>query len=130
MRKTLERCPGCGHEIIISRLRCQACGTTVEGEFAPCKFCRLDDESLHFVETFVRNRGNIKEVERELGISYPTVRNRLEAIIGELGGKSRSHDQRHKAEIEQRRKEILDQVARKELSPTEAARLLEKTERE
>ncbi|MBI4641534.1 MAG: DUF2089 domain-containing protein [Candidatus Tectomicrobia bacterium] len=128
LRKMLERCPGCGNEIIISRLSCQACGTTVEGKFAPCRFCRLDEESLNFIETFVRNRGNIREVERELGISYPTVRSRLEGIIGELGGNRHSQRHHNQAERERRRKEILDQVARKELSPAEAAQLLERIE--
>lgn len=134
MRKVLESCPSCGKDIIVSRLSCQSCGTTVEGKFSPCRFCRLGDEGLSFIETFVRNRGNIREVERELGISYPTVRSRLEAIIAELGGELRSRDQRgqrgqiRQAEIEQRRREILHQVAMKELSPAEAAQLLEEIE--
>jgi hypothetical protein len=59
------------------RLQCTSCGTAVEGHFELSKFNRLDPEQLAFLELFLRARGNIKEVERELGLSYPTVRARL-----------------------------------------------------
>lgn len=84
MRKIIEKCPGCGKNLIITRLRCPACETTIEGNYAPCYFCKLSEESLKFLQLFVRSRGNIKDMERELGVSYPTVRSRLNAIIEEL----------------------------------------------
>jgi len=84
LRKIIEKCPGCGKDLIITRLRCPACETTIEGNYAPCPFCKLPKDSLRFIELFVRSRGNIKDMERELGVSYPTVRSRLNAIIEAL----------------------------------------------
>ena len=84
MRKIIEKCPGCGKNLIITRLRCPTCETTIKGNYAPCPFCKLSEESLKFLELFVRSRGNIKDMERELGISYPTVRSRLNTIIEEM----------------------------------------------
>ena len=81
-----SRCPVCDGEMTITRLRCPQCSTVVEGSFVMDKFSRLSPEQLQFVETFLKVRGNIKEMERELGISYPTVRARLDAILAALGG--------------------------------------------
>jgi len=84
LRKIIEKCPGCGKDLIITRLRCPACETAIEGNYAPCPFCKLSEESLKFIELFFRSRGNIKDMERELGVSYPTVRSRLNTIIKEM----------------------------------------------
>ncbi len=69
----------------IGGMHCAACGTNVSGEFSPCKFCMLDEKNLNFVETFLRCRGSIKEMEKVLGVSYPTVKNMMEAALGALG---------------------------------------------
>lgn len=79
------RCPVCGETMEITTLHCHSCDTTISGHFATCKFCELSEEMQDFVGTFIRSRGNIKEVERALGISYPTVRGRLDAVIKALG---------------------------------------------
>ena len=79
------QCPVCGADMVVTKLRCSHCGTELSGEFAPCRFCRLDDRHLRFVETFLRCRGSIKEVERALGVSYPTVKNMLDAALTALG---------------------------------------------
>jgi hypothetical protein len=84
LRKIIEKCPGCGKNLIITRLRCPACETTIEGNYSPCLFCKLSEENLKFLNLFIRNRGNIKDMERELGVSYPTVRSRLNSIIEAL----------------------------------------------
>jgi hypothetical protein len=55
------------------------------GRFTLCRFCALDEKHLRFIETFLRCRGSIKDVERSLGISYPTVRGMLEASLAALG---------------------------------------------
>lgn len=78
-------CPVCGHGLSISKLNCGYCSTKIEGEFTQCKFCQLPDEQRDFIEVFIKCRGNIKDIEKELGISYPTVRNRLDTIIEALG---------------------------------------------
>ena len=78
-------CFACGGPMEATRLRCTACEIVVEGHFAPSPFARLSAEQQDFVKTFLAARGNIKLVERQLGISYPTVRNRLDAVRKALG---------------------------------------------
>jgi hypothetical protein len=85
MPQALSQCPVCQGELAITRLSCRECRTAIEGDFSPPKLCTLAPEHLEFIEVFVRCRGNIKEVERDLGISYPTVRARLEDAIRALG---------------------------------------------
>src|SRR3989337_2459765 len=72
-------------ELAITRLHCRSCGTALEGEFGVGRFGRLSREQLSLLESFLRSRGNLKELERELGISYPTVRGRVEALLRALG---------------------------------------------
>ena len=79
------QCPVCGERMLVTKLRCSHCGTELSGEFAPCRFCRLEEKHLQFVETFLRCRGSIKEVERALDVSYPTVKNMLDAALTALG---------------------------------------------
>ena len=79
------QCPVCGERMLVTKLRCSHCGTELSGEFTPCRFCRLEEKHLQFVETFLRCRGSIKEVERALGVSYPTVKNMLDAALTALG---------------------------------------------
>lgn len=85
MKKIISRCPVCNRELTVARLKCDACETVIENNFRLSKFDYLSDEELYFTETFIRCRGNIKEVEKELGISYPTVRSKLDAVIKKLG---------------------------------------------
>ena len=85
MKKVISRCPVCSRELTVARLKCDACDTVIENNFSLSKFDYLSDEELYFTETFIRCRGNIKEVEKELGISYPTVRPKLDAVIKKLG---------------------------------------------
>lgn len=79
------RCPVCNEGLQIARLQCPGCGTAIEGLFEQCRFCRLGREQRQFAEVFIKCRGNIREVERDLGISYPTVRNRLEQLLIAMG---------------------------------------------
>ena len=121
MRKILEQCPSCGRDLEVNRLSCTHCETVIQGRFVPCRFCKLSPESLAFVELFVKNRGNIKEVERELGISYPTARGKLNAVIEELGFQVETVEEDESAV---RRREILDRLNRGEMKASEAAELL------
>jgi hypothetical protein len=124
-RRMPGRCPVCSEEMIITRLRCPHCETAIEGTFEMNKFARLSKEHLDFVDVFLKARGNIKEVERELGISYPTVRGRLEAVLEALGYRV---DPAAAEEVnrgkQSRRKEILDALNRGELSSEEAIKQL------
>jgi len=78
-------CPVCGGEMIIRELECPTCDIQVKGSFETCPFCVLNPEQLELIKIFLKSRGNIREVERELGISYPTVRGRLDQIVRTLG---------------------------------------------
>ncbi len=82
----INKCPNCGDEMVITSYRCNSCYTEVSGEFEIDKFQRLDDEDKEFIELFLQKRGSIKDVGEEIGISYPTVRNRIDRIVGKLGG--------------------------------------------
>lgn len=113
-------CPVCDHPFEITELHCTHCDTTVRGHFSTSGFHRLTREQLEFIEIFVKSRGNIKEVERELGISYPTVRNKLEQVIEALGYPA----QQLNTEESKRRKEILDRLNRGEITTEEALQTL------
>ena len=116
----MGKCPVCGAKTEVTRISCGSCDTQIEGHFKPCKFCRLTPEQRTFVDVFIKCRGNIKEVEKELGISYPTVKNKLEDAAAALG---------HKPEAQQtqdggRRREILGRLDNGEISVEEALNLL------
>lgn len=119
------RCPVCGEPLRAVRLYCPACATALEGRFRLCRFCLLTQEQREFLEVFLRARGNLREVERELGISYPTVRGRLEAVLSALGlAPSRGADEEEQAERARRRQEVLDALEQGKITAAEAARLL------
>ncbi|HET7035662.1 MAG TPA: DUF2089 domain-containing protein [Thermomicrobiaceae bacterium] len=80
-----QQCPTCGHPLELRELSCPACETVVRGRWAASPFSRLSPEQQTFLRLFVRSRGNLSEVERTLGVSYPTVRAKLEEVIELLG---------------------------------------------
>lgn len=124
-RRMISRCPVCNEELVVTRLRCTHCETTIEGAFEVSRFTRLSKEQLEFVEIFLKSRGNIKEVERELGISYPTVRGRLDTVLEALGYRVEPAAAEEVAQGKAaRRKEILDSLNRGELSSEEAIKQL------
>lgn len=111
------KCPICQSEIKVTEIRCKKCKSIIQGEFDLCKFCRLNDQQKYFVEVFIKNRGNIKEIEKELGISYPTVRNKLDQVISVLGHKV------EKPVID--KKEILKKLKDGEITKDEALKQLD-----
>ena len=128
----IATCPVCSGELTITRLHCRSCGTALEGEFGVGRFGRLSREQLDLLEGFLRARGNLKELERELGISYPTVRGRIDALVRALGlaeGEPRAPIddfgvEEDEAQPAARRREILERLARREISAEEAAAAL------
>jgi hypothetical protein len=94
----IATCPVCAGELSVTRLRCTDCGTTLEGEFSVGRFGRLTKEQLLLLESFLRSRGNLRDMERELGISYPTVRARVEALVRALGFGPRDDATREESE--------------------------------
>ncbi len=144
--KAPEACPVCGDHLTITRLSCDRCGSALEGAFETlaiaddgarksgplggaargdvARFGRLawlDDEQLEFVEVFLRCRGVIKNVEDMLGVSYPTVRARLNATLEAMGFGS---DEEAPAERRRARREILSELAAGRISADEAHELL------
>ncbi|HEV8229232.1 MAG TPA: DUF2089 domain-containing protein [Candidatus Limnocylindria bacterium] len=117
----VSRCPICSEQLRVVRLECESCGTRLEGSFSLGRFHALSADQLEFLETFVRNRGSFKDIERELGISYPTVRSRLDALIRALGFPSQAEPDREN----ERRKEILRELAEGRIAADDAANLLE-----
>jgi len=138
----ISTCPVCSGELAVTRLHCRSCGTTLEGEFSVGRFGRLTKEQLALLESFLRSRGNLRDMERELGISYPTVRSRVEALVRALGFGPRDGDEASQDEpaasvagegaSAAKRQEILERLARREIGAEDAAvaiRALGRTER-
>jgi hypothetical protein len=119
MRKILEKCPSCSGDLEVTRLNCTHCDTVITGRYQPCHFCKLSTEHQDFLEAFVKSRGNVKEMERELGISYWTIRSRLNDVIKALGFEVEA-PQEDEGEVKNRRKEILEQLDRGEIEVGEA----------
>lgn len=120
MNRSPQQCPVCDEPLRISELSCPACQTRLCGEFPPPPLARLAPEHQSFIETFVRCRGVIRDVERVLGISYPTVRARLDAAVGALEATLAAPP----PDNAPRRRAILRQVEEGTLTPADAARLL------
>lgn len=78
-------CPVCGERLNVTRLGCAACGTELSGRFAPCAYCALTMSERHILHTFLVSRGNLRELARELGVSYPTARQRFADLLVRLG---------------------------------------------
>lgn len=85
-------CPVCGEHLAVSRLGCPGCGTELVGSFAPCPYCALSDADLDLLRVFLTSRGNLKEVEKHLGVSYPTARARFNELLERLGLADESRD--------------------------------------
>jgi len=129
-RDVISTCPVCSSELAITRLQCRGCGTAIEGDFNVGRFGRLSREQLALLESFLRARGNAKELERELKVSYPTVRARIEALVRALGltdgapfsdGEAEFGRSGDSAEL---RRDVLERLARHEITADEAAVLL------
>lgn len=131
----IATCPICSGELAVTRLHCRACGTTLEGDFTVGRFARLSREQFALLESFLRSRGNLKEMERELGISYPTVRARVDALLRALGlgddesvadeldtGAEPAADGAGAAiDAAAARRAVLERLARREIDPATAA---------
>ena len=122
----ISTCPVCSSELAVTRLHCGSCGTTLEGDFSVGRFGRLNRDQLALLESFLRSRGNLRDMERELGISYPTVRSRVEQLVRSLGfgprGDDEATDEATGGEsAPATRQEILERLARHEIGAEEAA---------
>ena len=127
----ISACPVCKNDLKVTKLVCDHCDTVIEGNFTLSKFNYLETEKLYFIEVFVKNRGNIKAIEKELNISYPTVKKMLDDVIVGLGYSLDSELEDEEVEKEKQepkasKTSILEKIANKELSVLEAVELLKK----
>jgi hypothetical protein len=122
MRPAPTSCPICHSELTVTRLHCSSCDTTLEGQFVSGHFSNLTPEQLEFVFTFVRCEGKINRMDQEVGLSYPTIRNRLHEVIRALGYEPGKDEP---SEISQeKRNSILEELSAGKINAEEATRLL------
>src|SRR5436190_12126544 len=112
--------PISGGELVVSELTCEESGISIRGRFEIPRWSRLSSENEQFLETFLRCRGMLNSVEKELGISYPTVKSRLENLLGELGMAPVKEDSGKKDKSSAKRAKILDQLEKGEITAEEA----------
>jgi hypothetical protein len=116
-RKTMvSQCPVCGSGMAVSELTCESCGSALRGRFQIPSLCCLPDDLYQFLLVFIKNRGVIRDVEKELGISYPTVRSRLDAVLAALG----YGEQAGRTDSNQ----VIEMLERGEITPEEAEKML------
>lgn len=129
----LTTCPVCKHELNVVKLHCEHCDTEVTGTFTLSKFNYLETEKLYFIEIFIKNRGNIKAIEKELNISYPTVKKILDEVIVGLGY-SADYDEDEDIKEKENKKDlknqikqtILEQIEKGQMTVNEALEALKK----
>jgi hypothetical protein len=117
-RRPPSNCPVCNNRLATTRLTCPECSTELSGAFTSCEFCVLTDEDREVLRVFLASRGNMKELERHLGVSYPTARARFDGLLTKLGIE-------RAAAPAPTRLELMEQVARGEIDIDEALRRLE-----
>jgi hypothetical protein len=125
MTNYLSKCPVCGQALTITRLHCRSCDTTIEGHFAPRAFDQLTQEQLAFMETFVRCEGKLNRMEKEMGLSYPTLRGRLTDLIRGMGFEVGQEEPTPPVVAEDERRKVLDDIAAGKISPEQALKLLQ-----
>jgi len=117
-----NKCPSCSGKILVTELCCDECKTSIKGNFELPEIACLNEEDDRLLKVFLSARGNIKEVERCMNISYPTVKSRLEALLNKLG---LSQPQ---SEVKRKRLEIVEKLERGEIGATEAIKHLKELE--
>jgi hypothetical protein len=125
MNPVIGKCPICGKELTVTRFECEHCGTEIGGQFALGRIYRLDPNEIEFIEIFVKNRGNAYKVGEELNMPYSAVRARLTEIIRALGYEAGADAKEEPGITPERRKSILDELARGKISSEEAVRMLQ-----
>lgn len=121
MKRMPNTCPSCERMLMVTQLKCPRCGTTIDGEFNLSNLMRLSQEQQKFLLVFLKCRGSIKDIEKELGVSYPTVRNKLDDLLIALGFMESAG--KINEEVVMRRKEVLDKIEKGEIKVAEAVKM-------
>jgi hypothetical protein len=131
MRPIFLKCPSCHGNLVVSQLQCPSCAIAIDGEFAMPALLKLGRAQIDFVEVFLKNRGVIRDVERELGVSYPTVRARLDEVVAALGYQVRSDAPAEGASVEvsAHRRAVLSDLKAGKISPEDALAALSRREK-
>lgn len=119
-----KECPVTGEKLFVSELTSEESGVVIRGRFALPETADLSDDQQDFLTVFLRARGVISTIEKELGISYPTVRNRIDALLTDMGLEPYKGDRR--AERSEEKAKILKQLEEGEISASEAKEQLKK----
>ena len=122
MKASLNKCPVCGEDLIVSRYHCESCDTTIEGRFENNAFPGLTSEQIEFVKTFLRCEGKINRMEDEIHLSYPTIRNLLLEVIRAMGYEPGKDGLTEVSE--EKRRSVLDDLDSGRISAEDATRLL------
>jgi hypothetical protein len=122
-KKLIGRCPVCNGSLYISELSCRDCEVKIRGKFEVPMFARLTDEEREFLMIFLRSRGSLRDVQRELALSYPTVRSRLDALLAKMGIVTSRASQEEISDV-------LNKLEAGELSAENAIKLIRKEEPE
>jgi hypothetical protein len=128
MISLFNQCPACGGPIIVTECQCLNCKLQMRGEFQLGQFSLLSDDQLAFIRVFLSARGNLTEVERVLGVSYPTIRNKLDEInaaFSKTTEKKTESSRKPSTGREEERQTILQKVAEGKLSASEALEQLQ-----
>ena len=125
MRERLTRCPSCRQPLQVTELACAACDLRLKGHFERgCRFCALDADHRQLLDVFLSCRGVIRDMEKALGLSYPTVRSRIDSLLAALGYATAKAQVATREELTARRRDILDQLESGDLTPEDAAAAL------
>ena len=123
--KRVMNCPSCEKSLQVTELTCSACRLRLQGQFERgCRFCALEPEQQRLLDVFLSCRGVIRDMEKELEISYPTVRNRLNALLVALGYAPTKEEAETQEQRAVRRREIVEQLAAGTVTAEEAATAL------
>lgn len=123
MKRLPARCPSCGETLNITELTCEKCETVVRGKYPLNRFLTLKPDEEEFLLIFLLSRGNLKEVQERLDISYPTAKNRLEEVLLSLGlVEEKKEEKEYKSK---KIEEILDKIEKGEINGDEVIKIIE-----
>ncbi len=125
MNRDIARCPSCDQPLEATELTCHACDLRLRGHFQRgCRFCALDPEQRKLLDVFLSCRGVIRDMEKALGLSYPTVRARVDSLLAALGYAPTKEEAEAREELADRRHDILNQLEAGEMTAEEATKAL------